>query len=155
MFARLSGLLLCGAVAHGAVVRVELKERTDVLDGHMFGSAGPYERIVARVWFAADPKLPANRMIADLDKAPRNDAGQVEFSSDLYVLKPRDPAKGNGAVLFEVPNRGRKGMLSMFNFATGSLELGSAHQVCFCGRGAALLSNSTPILLVQLRPRSI
>jgi len=38
----------------------------------------------------------------------------VEFSADVYVLKPRDPAKGNGTILLEVPNRGGKGMLNAF-----------------------------------------
>ena len=39
----------------------------------------------------------------------------VEFSADFYMLKPRDSAKGNGTLLFEVSNRGGKGMVSMFN----------------------------------------
>src|SRR5205085_8578245 len=51
-----------------------------------------------------------------------NDAGGVEFSADLYVLRPRDPAKGNGDVLFEVSNRGGKGMLAVFNRAKGSFD---------------------------------
>ncbi|MEO7653454.1 MAG: alpha/beta hydrolase domain-containing protein, partial [Bryobacteraceae bacterium] len=67
-----------------------------------------------------DPKLPANQIIADIDKAPCNADGLVEFSSDIYVLKPRDPARGNGSVLYEVSNRGNKGMLAMFNRAAGS-----------------------------------
>ncbi|MGH9658894.1 MAG: alpha/beta hydrolase domain-containing protein, partial [Bryobacteraceae bacterium] len=115
-------LLLC-ACAQAGLVRIEVAERSDVLEGRSFRSAGPYERIVGRAYFAVDPKLPANRIIADIDLAPRNDAGLVEFSSDIYVLKPRDPAKGNGAVLYEVSNRGRKGMLSMFNRGTTPANL--------------------------------
>ena len=113
---------MCAALAQGALLRVELIERADVLDGRPFGAAGPYERIVARAWFAVDPKLPANRIITDIDRAPRNEQGLVEFSSDLYVLKPRDPGNGNGAVLYEVSNRGLKGMLHMFNFADSSTD---------------------------------
>jgi hypothetical protein len=41
----------------------------------------------------------------------------VRFSSDLYVLRPADPSKGNGVLLFEVPNRGRRGLLGRFNRA--------------------------------------
>jgi hypothetical protein len=93
-----------------------------VLNGKPFGASGAYELMVGKVYFAVDPALAANRIIADIDKAHRNPAGQVEFSSDLYVLKPRDPARGNGAVLYEVSNRGRKGMLAMFNRGTGSLD---------------------------------
>jgi hypothetical protein len=108
---------VCASAVHAGIVRVEVAERTDVLDGREFGTAGAYERVVAKAYFAVDPALPANRIIADIDRAPRNSQGKVEFSSDLYVLRPRDPRRGNGAVLYEVSNRGGKGMLSMFNRA--------------------------------------
>ncbi len=116
-------LTLAGATcASAAVTRLRLVDRSDVLDGRSFGSAGPYERILAKAHFAVDPKLAANGIITDISLAPRNDAGLVEFAADLYVLKPRDPAKGNGTLLFEVSNRGRKGMLGMFDRASGSLD---------------------------------
>ena len=112
--------LACVGVCHAAVDHIQASERSDVLGGVSFGGAGPYERIVGKAYFAIDPKLPANRIIRDIDLAPRNEKGLVEYSADLYVLKPRDPAKGNGTVLFEVSNRGGKGMLSMFNRGRGS-----------------------------------
>ncbi len=105
-----------------AVKSVQVVERTDVLNGRPMGAAGPYERIVAKVHFVVDPTNPANRIISDIDLAPRNADGLVEFSSDLYVLKPRDPAKGNGAALYEVSNRGRKGILGTFNMGGGGLD---------------------------------
>ncbi len=123
MLRRIGVLLIClSALAPAALLRIEVSERSDVLDGKSFGPTGPYERIVGKAYFAVDPSLPANKIITDVDKAPRNEHGQVEFSADLYVLKPRDPARGNGAVLYEVSNRGRKGMLSMYNRASGSLD---------------------------------
>ena len=123
MLKRASIVALCLAgLAQAALVRIELSERSDVLDGKSFGPAGPYERLVGKAYFAVDPKNPANRIIADIDNAPRNDQGLVEFSSDLYILKPRDPAHGNGSVLFEVSNRGTKYMLGMYDRAAGSLD---------------------------------
>src|SRR5580693_9223948 len=123
MIKRFFALALCLApVIPAAVLRVELSERSDVLAGKSFGAAGPYERMIGKVFFAVDPKLPANRIICDIDKAPRNDSGLVEFSSDIYVLKPRDPKNGNGAALYEVSNRGNKGMLAMYNRATSSYD---------------------------------
>ncbi len=108
MLKRISGCALCFAcVSFGAVTRVELVERTDYPDE-------PYERIVAKIHFAVDPKLAPNRIIADIDLAPRNADGKVEFSADLYVLKPRDSAKGNGTALVEISNRGGKGLLGAF-----------------------------------------
>ncbi|MBK9168494.1 MAG: hypothetical protein IPM24_13640 [Bryobacterales bacterium] len=123
MLFRLFFVCLCvAASATAAVLRLEVTERSDVLDGKSFGKAGPYERLSGSAYFAVDPKLPANRIIRDIDLAPRNEKGLVEFSSDFYVLKPRNPVSGNGAVLYEVSNRGRKGMLSFFNRASGSLD---------------------------------
>lgn len=122
-------LSLClPALACATLLRIEVSERSDVLGGKAFGAAGPYERIVGKAYFAVDPKLPANKIIVDVDKAPRNEDGLVEFSSDIYVLKPRDPAHGNGAVFFEVSNRGTKGMLYGFNQGTGSLDPRSARE---------------------------
>ena len=93
--------------AWGAVTSIELVERSD------YGN-GPYEKIVAKVHFAIDPKLGPNRIIADIDLAPRNEQGQVEFSADLFVLKPWDSAKGNGTALVEISNRGGRGLSGMF-----------------------------------------
>ena len=117
--------MLCTA-ANAALVRIEVLERSDVLEGRAFGAVGPYERIVGKAYFAVDPTAEANRIVRDLEKAPRNENGLVEFSADIYVLKPRDPARGNGAVLYEVSNRGKKGMLAMFNRAASSLDPSTA-----------------------------
>jgi hypothetical protein len=91
------------------VVRVDVTSRASVLNGKAWGKSGPYEKISGRVYFAVDPKNQHNRRIVDLDKAPRNSQGEVEFSADLYVLRPASP--GNGALLLEIPNRGRKLLL--------------------------------------------
>src|ERR1700689_2213404 len=93
------------SLAPGALLRIELSERSDVLGGKSFGSAGPYERLIGKAYFAVDPNNPANRIIRDIDKAPKNEQGMVEFSADLYVLKPRDPARGTRAGLFGVSTR--------------------------------------------------
>src|ERR1700683_3426121 len=107
--------LICDVGADAHVTRVEIISRTDVLDGRAFGLAGPYEKIVGRVYFAANPDNLHNKLIVDLDKAQRNSQGEVECSVDLYLLKPKDVNKGNGAVLFEVSNRGGKGILRLVN----------------------------------------
>ncbi len=104
------------------VVRIEVTEKSPVLDGKSFGKTGPYDRLVGKVHFEVDPKNEANRRISDIDYAPLNSRGRVEFSADLYLLVPRDPAKGNGTVFYEVVNRGRKGALSNFNLGSGSYD---------------------------------
>lgn len=115
-------LVLLAAPVHAEVVRVEVKSRIDVLAGKAFGTAGSFEALSGRIYFAVDPRNPVNQIIADLDKAPRNAAGLVEFSSDFYLIKPKEARRGNGTVLYEVSNRGGKGMMGFFNFAAGSLN---------------------------------
>ena len=101
-------VFLLAAAAQARVVRVEVLSQ-----GHSFNNTGlpSYEKIVARVYFAVKPESSRNRRIVDLDKAARNNLGEVEFSSDLFLLRPL--AQSNGAMLLEIPNRGGKGILSL------------------------------------------
>jgi Alpha/beta hydrolase domain len=111
MFFRLALIpLLTAASCFAALDYIELSDRTDVLAGKSFGIVGPYERLVGKAYFLVDPKSPANAIIADVDKAPRNEKGMVAFAADLYVLN------------FEVSNRGGKGMVGTFDRAGGSTD---------------------------------
>lgn len=113
-------VLLSGAPLAAEVTKVTITNRVQVADGQPFGAVGPYEKLSGRIEFALDPRDRHNQKIVDLDRAPRAADGRVVFAADLYVLRPVDPARGNGALLFEVPNRGRKGLLSRFNRAPAS-----------------------------------
>jgi hypothetical protein len=114
LFRTLVAIVIAGGACRGALVRVDVSDRAAI-------SGLPYERVTGRAYFAVDPALAVNRAVADIDKAPRNSAGQVEFSADLYMLKPKSP---NGAILFEVSNRGGRGMVNLFNRASASNEFG-------------------------------
>ena len=84
-------------------------ERVEPLaDGAPFGEAGSYERVIATARGDVDPTHPGNSGIALIDKAPRNAAGKVEYRTDVFILRPKDPARGNRRILYEVNNRGRK-----------------------------------------------
>ncbi len=107
LFRVLAFLAAC-ASAWAEVTRVEIARRTDL------GSSG-YERIDGTLSFAIDPKLPQNRVIADLDRAPVNASGRVEFSADVCILHPKQPAAGNGSAIVDVANRGGKVVFSMLN----------------------------------------
>ena len=115
-------VMLAVAPAAAEVVRIEVQSRGDLAGGHTFGTVGSYEKLAGKIYFAVDPTLPANRIVADIDKAPRNAAGTVEFSSDFLLIKPKAMARANGAVLYEVSNRGGKGMLGFFNHAASSVD---------------------------------
>src|SRR5947208_2268971 len=122
MFKRLILMLLVAAPLRAEVVRIEVNSRADVLAGKSFGTAGPYERLSGIIYFAADPRNSANQIVTDIDKAPKNASGKVEFSSDFFIIKPKDLTRGNGSVLYEVSNRGNKGMLGFFDFASASTD---------------------------------
>ncbi len=112
--------LLLPLTLTAGLVRVEITERSPVLDGKPFGAAGPYERLIGKAHFAVDPLAPANRDVVNLKLGPRNGKGQVEFYADFVIFGPRDPTKGNGTLLFEVSNRGRKSLLRVFSRGTDS-----------------------------------
>lgn len=101
--------LVCAIAPHAAaeVSRVDIAARADL------GRSG-YEKIVGTIHFAVDPRAPRNRSIVDVDKAPVNAKGLVEFSSDLYILRPK-ATPGNGVALMDILNRGNKIALTGFN----------------------------------------
>ncbi|MBV8820154.1 MAG: hypothetical protein JO022_17470, partial [Acidobacteriaceae bacterium] len=104
------------------VVQFRVERRAKVLDGKSFAGAGAYEMLAGKVEFALNPALPINRSIVDLTLAPKNTKGEVEFTADFYMLKPVDPAKGNGRLFYEVGNRGGKAMLRVFQKAKVSRD---------------------------------
>ncbi len=115
-------VLVAWSPSAAEVVRIEVRTRADVAGGKPFGATGPYEKLAGRIYFEVDPALSPNKIITDIDKAPRNARGRVEFSSDFFLLKPKQVERGNGTLLYEVSNRGGKGMLAFYNQATGSLD---------------------------------
>ena len=106
-------LVLAAGPLSARVTRVEIISRADVLDGKSFGNAGVYERITGRVYFSVAVANAHNRRIVDLDKAVNLKDGEVEFSADFIAVRPKDARKGNGALLLEVPNRGRGRIIAL------------------------------------------
>src|SRR5438445_2979180 len=95
--------------------------QTRVFAGGMsFGNVGQYERLDGTAYFEVDPKDPLNAVIVNLDKAPRNARGLVEFSSPFFMLKPVDMTRGNRKILYAVNNRGNKNSIGRFDFAVES-----------------------------------
>jgi Alpha/beta hydrolase domain len=90
------------------IVRFDISERVPAFAGRSFGEVGPYERITAKATIALDPNDDRNAVITDLAQAPRDADGKVEATADVVILRPVDPTHGNGTLLLEVPNRGRK-----------------------------------------------
>ncbi len=111
------------AVSFGALLMIPVDARADIVElkleapepfaaGQIFGQAGSYVRIKGVARGELDPKAAANRVIVDIDKAPLNARGKVEYTTDVFLLRPADPAKANGLLFYEVTNRGNKFFLS-------------------------------------------
>ncbi|MFN0093404.1 MAG: alpha/beta hydrolase domain-containing protein [Dehalococcoidia bacterium] len=105
-----------------SVTHFEILRREPFAGGEAFGSAGPYERIDGVVHFAVDPFHEANLQIVDLQLAARGAGGCVHFDADFTILQPVDPMRGNGALLFDVANRGGKPALGFLNNRIAPLE---------------------------------
>ncbi len=93
----------------------DVASREPYADGLEFGQAGAYEIIRATAHYAVDPDGEDESRIADLDLAPRDADGCVRFHGDVVLITPVDPSRGNGAMLIDVPNRGRPIMVGRFN----------------------------------------
>ena len=104
------------------VTAVNIKQRQPYAGGQTFGQAGSYQRIDGLLTYAVDPLNPANSAITDLQYAPTRpsedpDAGRVRFESDFTLVAPTDPSAGNGRLIVEVVNRGRRRTIPFFNRA--------------------------------------
>lgn len=103
--------LLCSAAASSALVipaqarlvRVEIASDRPAAGKN----GGPEYRILKGTFHGElDPDDAGNRDIVDLDKAPRNAQGKVEYAATFSIARPADPAKGSGVLFYDVPNRG-------------------------------------------------
>jgi hypothetical protein len=103
-------------------VRIHIDRRFSFADGLAFGDVGAYERLVGRAEYAVDPTDPRLAHIVDLELAPRNADGLVEFSGVIDIIKPVDFERGNHRLLYEASNRGNRSLLRSFNEAPGSSD---------------------------------
>ena len=90
-------------------IRLEIERRESFAGGVEFDGTGPYQRLLGKASFAIDPDESDLPYICDLDLAPRNAEGLVEFSCVVDIVKPVDLSKGSDKVLYEFSNRGGRG----------------------------------------------
>ena len=98
-------------------IRLVIDRREPFAGAEAFAGVGPYELLSGRVDFAIDPAAAAFSTVVDLEHAPRNTGGLVEYSADIYMLKPTDMERGNRRILYDVNNRGNLRCLQFFNDA--------------------------------------
>ncbi len=102
--------------AQARITRIVISNTTSpALNGQSFGAVGQYEQLDGTAYGEVDPADPLNAVIQDIALAPRNQAGKVEYSMDISILKPMDESQGNHVLLYDVVNRGNKVIPSSFN----------------------------------------
>jgi len=115
------GILFAAALPRSSEARVVafvVEQRRSFASGMSWGSSGPYERLDGTAYMEVDPRDPLNAVIVNLDKAPKNARGMVEFSSPFFMLKPVDVSRGNHKLFYGMNNRGNKIELSLRQFPT-------------------------------------
>src|ERR1700733_3052254 len=90
------------------ITDISVTDIANFADGCEFGSVGAYVRIKGVARGMLDPDAVANAGIVDLDKAPCNAQGLVDYATDFDILRPKDPLRGSGILVYDVPNRGSK-----------------------------------------------
>ena len=117
--AGLALLSLAVSTAEARIIRIEIDpalSQSPTFEGRTFGEVGAYERLRGKAYGEVDPRDPHNRVITDIELAPRNARSMVEYSMDIYILKPVNLRAGNGKLFVEVNNRGNK-LFGPFNRA--------------------------------------
>jgi alpha/beta hydrolase family protein len=112
------------STADARVTRIVINSTTMPYGGATFGAVGEYEQLDGFAYGEIDPNDPANALIQDIQLAPRNGHGMVEYSTVLSILKPVNMTSGNHAMLFEIVNRGGKLDPGFYNVATGATPAG-------------------------------
>lgn len=111
---------LAAAPADARVIEFKVTNTAPAFEGASFGNVGTYERIDAVAEFAIDPASERGRRIVDLDKVPADENGLVRFSAEVTILRPTNPDKASGTLVYDVPNRGRNLLFMLMNLGDSS-----------------------------------
>lgn len=135
--------------AAAQVTRFEIDVvESPALHGERFGTVGQYEFLRGTAYGEADPSDPRNADIVNLEFAPRNARGNVEYSTTVEIYRPVDMSRWNRAIYHTVPNRGRAGAGDRV-----LLEMGFALvRVGWQGDIEPTATNIVPVLPVARQP---
>src|SRR3954451_2281432 len=120
------------------ITNIDIAGAEPFAEGRAFGDAGPYVRIHGVARGELDPASPQNAAIVDLDKAERNARGMIGYELDLFILRPADPGRGTGTLVYDVTNRGRKVILGRLDEAPGDANTNDPRSARDAGLGFTL-----------------
>jgi hypothetical protein len=124
-----------GQRSEARVVKFVVQQQSSFLGGADWGNAGPYELLQGTAYLEVDPRDRRDSVIVDLENAPRNAHGMVDFSTPFLILKPVDTQRGNHKIFYAVNNRG--------NNLEGLLTATTAAQVAATDAGYAMTQGYT------------
>jgi hypothetical protein len=102
--------------ADARIIRIDItRTESPTFGGATFGDRGQYEKLTGRAFGEIDPADPRNRIIVDVDLAPRNQRGMIEYSTDVIIFRPIDRSKANRRLFYEINNRGAIRSLGLLN----------------------------------------
>ncbi|MBI4185343.1 MAG: hypothetical protein HY521_15225 [Proteobacteria bacterium] len=110
------------------VPSVDARVTRIVIDSAAAISGQPYEALRGRAFGELDPDHPLNAIITDLQLAPRNADGKVEYVASFLIRKPTDMSTASGVLWHDVPNRGGNVALPADSFAARDAQLLSGWQ---------------------------
>jgi Alpha/beta hydrolase domain len=88
------------------VTKIVISQKTSpIFAGRSFGAAGQYEEIKGTASGEIDPNDRRSAVITDIELAPRNARGMVEYVATFTMVKPVDMSKASGLMTYEVVNR--------------------------------------------------
>ena len=129
------------ALEGSRVTRLDITSREPAFGGRSFGAVGAYEILLGTATAVADPDAPRDAAIADLQNAPRNADGLVEYTFEVDILKPVDITRGNGVLVYEVNNRGRNIVFGYFHEAGTGYGAGNAGSAFLMNQGYTYVSS--------------
>jgi hypothetical protein len=125
--------LLTVTAAEAQITRIVIdpaRSESPTFAGRTFGSngsVGQYEKLRGTAYGELDPADPRNAVITDLQLAPRNAKGNVEYSMDVFILKPIDLRKGSHKAILDVNNRGDMRIAALNDAPTTNNPSTAAH----------------------------
>ena len=134
-----------------AISEITIDTIEPLADGKVFGAAGSYIRIKGIAKGEINPLSPENHVIADLDKAPRNAVGMVEYETDFFILRPAEPDPASGVLVYDVTNRGRKMIFNLLDDASGNADTNDPKKAQDVGLGLYSQARLYPRLVWLMR----
>ena len=127
----LAAAMLVASPAQARVTKIVIDTKVSpAFSGADFptGSGRVYETLAGRVFGELDPTDSHNTIINDLQLAPRNANGKVDYMATFFLVKPIDMSKSSHLMWQDVPNRGGRITIPVLSRNDGDIGLSSGWQ---------------------------